>query len=100
MAAPPKGVKEAWCSAFEGVFFNLMVGMTQAETIEEDFAKLRVEVRHKTTEQLKKIAGYAGEYYAEHASPTPGEMSEAQSNKLTVKALEHALQRFSNDKEK
>jgi len=100
MAGPPKGVKEAWCTAFEGCFFNLMVGMIQAETIEEDFAKLRAEVRLKTKAQLKKIAAYAGEYYAEHANPAPGELSEAESTKLTIKALEHALQRFSNDKEK
>jgi hypothetical protein len=100
MAGPPKGVKEAWVAAFDGVFFNIMVGMTQAETIEEDFAKLRVEVQVKTKEELKKIAVYAGEYYAEHANPSPGELSETESNKLTIKALEYALRRFADGKEK
>jgi len=100
MAGPPKGVKEAWVVAFEGVFFNIMVGMTQAETVEADFAKLRAEVRMKTETQLKKIAQYAGEYYAEHANPDPTDLSEAEATRLTARAIEHALKKFSDEEKK
>src|ERR1700733_4238613 len=97
MAGPPKGVKEAWAAAFEGAFFNIMVGLTQAETVEADFAKLQTGVRMRTTVQLKKIAQYAGEYYAEHANPAPSDLSEAEATKLMAKAIERALERFSNE---
>jgi hypothetical protein len=100
MAGPPKEVKEAWCVAFEKVFFNLMVGMTQAETVEADFAKLHAEVRLKTRTQLKKIAHYAGEYYADHANPDPSDLSEAEATQIMPRAIEHALKKFSNEEKK
>ncbi len=100
MAGPPKEVTEAWAVAFEKVFFNIMSGMTQAETVEADFAKLHSEVRLKTRAQLKKIARYAGDYYAEHANPNPSDLSEAEATRLMSRAMEHALTKFSNEEKK
>jgi hypothetical protein len=97
MAGPPKQVKEAWCLAFEETFFNIMVSMIHAESVEADFEKLQAEVRLKTKEQLKRIARLAGEYYADHANPNPGELSEDESAKLMPRAIEYALKKFSNE---
>jgi len=100
MAGPPKEVKEAWCVAFEETFFQIMMGMTQADSIEADFAKLQAEVRLKTKAQLKKIAHYAGEYYADHANPDPTALSEDEAAKLMPKAIEFALKKFANEEKK
>lgn len=100
MAGPPKEVKDAWSLAFEETFFNIMVGMTQADSVEADFARLQAEVRLKTKSQLKKIARYAGEYYADHANPDPTALSEDESERLTPKAIDFALKKFANEEKK
>jgi hypothetical protein len=97
MAGPSKEVKEAFCTVFEKTFFHIMVGMTKADSVEADFAKLQAEVRDKTKTQLKKIARFAGEYYADQTNPDPTTLSEEEADSLQRKAIEFALNKFANE---
>lgn len=91
---------EAWVTLFEETFFNLMTAMVKAESVEDDYAKLRSAVREKTTQQRRLLSRYAGEYFVKNANPGVTTVSKSETVKLKSKALEFALKKLSDEENK
>ncbi|HJX84251.1 MAG TPA: hypothetical protein VJ723_07910 [Candidatus Angelobacter sp.] len=79
------------------IFFEIMIGMTKAETVEAEYAKFRETARQWTKEQLRRIAGLAGQYYARHANPPP---PKEKVPALKMRAIQWALEQWENEKAK
>lgn len=97
MAKGSPELTAAYVSLVEEAIFNIMIAMTKAESVEGDFAKLQTEVRNKTSDQLRLVARYAGEYFVEHANPALGKMTKGEVARLKSKAIASALKKLSDE---
>lgn len=84
-------VRDAWKKQFNGAFLALLNSLVKAEDTEEEYASFAPAVRQLTRKQFRLVAERASSYYVDHANPTPGDLSRAQSRSLFKKALESAL---------
>lgn len=84
---------------FGQIFFDLMIGMTKAENVEERHGKLPARLKELTEERMRRVATLAGHYYAQHANPSPKRLSAERVATLKTRAIEFALERLDNDAE-
>jgi hypothetical protein len=84
---------------FGHILFNVMIGMTKAEKVEEKHGKLGARLKELTEERMRRVATFAGRYYAQHANPSPKRLSTEQVATLKTKAIEFALEQLDNDAE-
>ncbi len=76
---------------FADIFFNLMIGMTKAKSVEAGFAKIREAAKNLTNEQIQRIATLAAKRYVKRAIPSPDKLSKERVSTLYMEALEFAL---------
>lgn len=88
---PSPEALDAMATLFSETLFDIMVGITQADTVEAEYAKIQEEARKLTTQEMHRIADEAAKYVVEHANPSPGEVPKHDWPALKKKALEFAL---------
>lgn len=93
----PAETRETLGAFFEHIFFNIMIGMTKAKSVEEEHGKLGVKVKALTEERMRLVASYAGTYYAKHANPSPRRLSEQQVDDLKTKAIDFAIKQLEHE---
>jgi hypothetical protein len=82
---------------FGNLFFNVMIGMTRAKSVEEEHGKLGVKLKELTEERMRKVANYAGAHFAKRANPSPKKLSEKEIDDLKIKAIEFALDQLEHE---
>jgi len=93
----PSDARETLGDFFANILFNVMTGMTKAESVEEEHGKLQARLRELTEERMRRVADLAGRYYAEHANPSPKRLSSEQVARLKTRAIEFALDELENE---
>jgi hypothetical protein len=79
MARQSRKVAEALKTYYEGIFYELMIGMVKAKSYEADYARFGEEARSLTKRQLRQIAQYASEFFTSHSS-NPAKLSTPAEN--------------------
>lgn len=82
---------------FGNLLFNVMIGMTKAKSVEKEHGKLGVKLKELTEDRMRKVATYAGMYFAKHANPSPKKLSEEEIDALKTKAIEFALEQLEHE---
>jgi hypothetical protein len=95
----PSATRATLGGYFGHIFFNIMIGMTKAKSVEEEHGKLGVRLKELTEDRMRRVANYAGKYFAEHANPSPKRLSDAQVDALKTRAIEFALEELENETE-
>ncbi len=83
--------RAAWVRLFSEAFFEVMSALTRAEPVEPAYARFAPAAKRRTKEELRRLAGIAGQHIADSAGPDPSMLSEREYENLTVQALGIAL---------
>jgi hypothetical protein len=90
-------VNHALTALFEEALYEILIAMVKSEPYEAAFAGFREEARRLTTDQLRRIAKYAAEYYVLEAGPSPGDVPRERVESLKKRSIAHALKRLNDE---
>lgn len=93
----PAETRDVLATFFAEIFYSLMVGMMKAKYVEPELRRIKEAAANMTREEMKRISGLAGKYYAAHSRPSSGKLSHGEVEKLKRDAIEFALASDSNE---
>lgn len=97
MPASDPAVTAGWEELFSNVFYELLIGIVENDASLKKYGKFRDLARQKTKRQLETIGRYAGQYFVEHANPSPANLDHQDTDELKIAAVAYALDRFNEE---
>lgn len=92
----PPEVIEAWVALYEGVFYEIMLGVINSDPVAEYFSKFSELAKELTKSQMQTIATYSAQYFVKFAKD-PQSIPKKKVQPLMAKSIANALERLSHE---